>query len=45
MEFQRRGEPRGFGEEETFALNFEGMVELALTKRVNKGIQKGKIQV
>lgn len=41
MEFQRRGEPRGFGEE-----TFEGMVELALMKRVNKDIpESGEIQV
>lgn len=46
MEFQRRRDPRGFGEEETFALNLEGMAELALMKKVNKGIpERGKIQV
>lgn len=46
MEFQRRGEPKGFGAEEMFALNLEGMVGLALMKRVNKGIpERGKIQV
>lgn len=45
MEFQKRGELKGFGEE-AFALNLEGMVGLALMKRVNKGIpERGKIQV
>lgn len=41
MEFQRRGGSRGFGAEETFALQLEGTAELQLMKRVNKGIPEG----
>lgn len=36
MEFQRRGESRGFGAEETFALNLEESAELELMKRVKR---------
>lgn len=43
MEFQRRGESRGFGAGETFALNLKGIGELVLMKRVNKDIpERGK---
>lgn len=38
MGFQRSEENRGFEAEDIFALNLEGMVELELMKRVNKGI-------
>lgn len=37
-EFQRRGESRGFGAEETYVFSLERMVQLELTKKVNKGI-------
>lgn len=37
-EFQRRGESRGFGAEETYVFSLERMVQLEHTKKVNKGI-------